>query len=498
MEILRKAKAAGQNAAAYEARGFCYAVDFQSMVQLNTNTGRIRKIREVSCGGGNTGSRPGAAEGIAYAASASASPAGSRTAAVEHADKRRRVEAAGADLGRAPVPRSSSPPVADKVLESASGESAAPARAVAATAPARASSVVAPSMVPEPAATAAPARPAAGGAAAGLARIKIAPEAGNSKLAEIFEEMGAIMKLKRDRFRARAYEKAAAALRAHPEPILNGAQAKKIEGVGVGMARRIDIVLETGELEELHELKRDSDVVALRELRSVHGIGPKIAAGLVEKGIRSLNDLRREVGAGKVHLDAVQTIGLKHADEFCKKIPRAEMVEHEAFLKHLRDEEHPKLIMMICGSYRRGKAECGDIDVLITTKEYTAARPQENSGGCLLRGFVQGLRNLSYITDDLAAGNTKYMGVCKLVGPDRMHRRIDIRCIRYDQFHFGTLYFTGSAALSVRLRMKAIELGMKLSEYSLESTETKETVHADSERDIFKALGVDYLEPHQR
>merc|ERR1719199_920702 len=106
----------------------------------------------------------------------------------------------------------------------------------------------------------------------------VAPTEGNTLLADIFEEMGAIQKLKRDRFRALAYSKAALALRSHPDVILSGAQAKSIDGIGAGMARRIDIVLETGELEELKELKRDSDVVALRDLRSVHGIGAVKAA----------------------------------------------------------------------------------------------------------------------------------------------------------------------------------------------------------------------------
>merc|ERR1712187_1109975 len=99
------------------------------------------------------------------------------------------------------------------------------------------------------------------------------------------------------------------------------------------MARRIDIVLETGELEELHDLKRDPDVIAIRELRSVHGIGPVKAAELIEKkGVKSLAALRRAVAGGEVHLDATQTIGLLHAEDFSMKIPRSEMVEHETLL----------------------------------------------------------------------------------------------------------------------------------------------------------------------
>lgn len=60
------------------------------------------------------------------------------------------------------------------------------------------------------------------------------------------------------------------------------------------------------------------------------------------------------------------------------------------------------------------------------------------------------------------------------------------------------LYFTGSAALSVKMRLKAIEMGMTLSEYGLENKVTGEKVTARSEEEIFRALGMEYLEPWQR
>jgi len=321
------------------------------------------------------------------------------------------------------------------------------------------------------------------------APARVAPSAGNALLAEIFEEMGAIQKLKRDRFRARAYEKAAAALRGHPEVILSGSQAKAIDGIGAGMARRIDIVFETGELEELAVLKRDEDVVALRDLRAVHGIGAVRAADLVEKGIRSLAALRDAVSTGAVRLDAAQTVGLKHVDDLKQKIPRAEMLEHQARLLRAKETMDPRMSLTICGSFRRGKAECGDIDALITFPDV--------AGRSLLSRFVDLLRGTGYVTDTLAAGASKFMGVCRL-GPTWQHRRLDVRFIPIEQFHYGTLYFTGSAGTNLRMRLKAIELGMTLSEYSLERKSDGSRVPANSERNIFEALGMDFLDPHER
>ncbi|CAK9013438.1 unnamed protein product [Durusdinium trenchii] len=281
------------------------------------------------------------------------------------------------------------------------------------------------------------------------------PKIGNEKIASIFEEMSVVQRLKRDRFRSQAYAKAAQALRALAEPIDSGAQAKAIKGIGAGMANRIDVILKTGELKELEELKLDSDVVALRELRSVHGIGAVSAAKLVERGIRSLAQLRDAVEKNQVHLDSAQALGLRHCEEFSKRIPQAEMKEHHKLLEQCCLKGHPDLLLTVCGSYRRGRPDCGDIDVLISHPDYTTAKKEANAGGKLLHGFVSTLKKAGYVTGDLAFGQTKFMGVCRL-SRGHLHRRLDIRCMPEDQYHFGMLYFTGSAALSVKMRLSLV------------------------------------------
>ena len=90
-------------------------------------------------------------------------------------------------------------------------------------------------------------------------------------------------------------------------------------------------------------------------------------------------------------------------------------------------------------------------------------------------------------------------GVGGGVGGCRLHRRLDLKLVPYDAYHFATLHFTGSDVHNTALRKRAIELGMKLSEYSLVTAGGGEPVGAvRSESDIFHLLKMEYVPPEQR
>ena len=67
--------------------------------------------------------------------------------------------------------------------------------------------------------------------------------------------------------------------------------------------------------------------------------------------------------------------------------------------------------MQICGSYRRGRPKCGDIDVLFS-------HPDDALRKSFLKSVLEHLKDIQLITDDLICVKTqeqrKYMGVCKL------------------------------------------------------------------------------------
>jgi len=81
-----------------------------------------------------------------------------------------------------------------------------------------------------------------------------------------------------------------------------------------------------------------------------------------------------------------------------------------------------------------------------------------------------------------------------------IHRRIDIMFTKPDEYPFAILYFTGSKDFNTKMRGDLLSKGLTLNEYSLKHTDTKKKVNHkfNDERDIFKYIDYDYVEPQNR
>ena len=134
-----------------------------------------------------------------------------------------------------------------------------------------------------------------------------------------------------------------------------------------------------GTLQRLEREREDEATRAMRELQRVSGIGVQRAKELMEGGVTSLEALRQDEAA-KAKLSRGELIGLKHVYDLEHRIPRAELAQLEALVLRAARAHEPPLEAVVCGSYRRGAAASGDIDVLLTHPSYQQ-RPRKNQCG---------------------------------------------------------------------------------------------------------------------
>ncbi|XP_045658886.1 DNA polymerase lambda isoform X2 [Ursus americanus] len=276
-------------------------------------------------------------------------------------------------------------------------------------------------------------------------------------------------------------------------------EAFSIPGIGKRMAEKIIEILESGHLRKLDHISESVPVLEL--FSNIWGAGTKTAQMWYQQGFRTLEDIR-----GQASLTTQQAIGLKHYDDFLERIPREEATEIEQTVREAAQAFNPGLLCMACGSYRRGKATCGDVDVLLT-------HPDGRSHQGIFSLLLDSLRRQGFLTDDLVSQEEngqqqKYLGVCQLPGPGRRHRRLDIIVVPYSEFACALLYFTGSAHFNRSMRALAKTKGMSLSEHALSTSVVRDTqglkvgpgrvLPTPTEKDVFRLLGLPYREPAER
>ena len=152
--------------------------------------------------------------------------------------------------------------------------------------------------------------------------------------------------MKKEPFRARAYQKASETIMLVDKDITDISQLKGKPGIGSTIMDKFKEYLETGTLKLLESAKMDP----IFTLVGVHGIGYKNAKKLVEEhGITSIVELRENQDL----LNDVQKKGLKHYEDVLKRIPRAEIVNYEKALSKVFDKlkNRKNSKFQIVGSY---------------------------------------------------------------------------------------------------------------------------------------------------
>ncbi|NWH74438.1 DPOLL polymerase, partial [Piaya cayana] len=181
----------------------------------------------------------------------------------------------------------------------------------------------------------------------------------NQCITEKLEVLAKAYSVQGDKWRALGYSKAINALKSYHKPVTSYQEACKIPGIGKRMAEKIVEILESGHLRKLDHISESVPVLEL--FSNIWGAGVKTAQMWYQQGFRTLDDIRT-----KATLTSQQAVGLKHYADFLERMPREEAAEIEQTVRQAALALKPGLVCVACGSYRRGKPTCGDVDVLIT------------------------------------------------------------------------------------------------------------------------------------
>ena len=313
--------------------------------------------------------------------------------------------------------------------------------------------------------------------------------------AEILQRIALLLELKGENpFKIRAYKSGAEVVEAYAGDIMQLAadnQLAGIKGIGEALRDKLHEMATTGKLEFFEKLKAEFPE-GLFELFEIQGLGPKkIAALYSQLQVGSVADLKRVCVNGeaakisgfgdKTVVKILESIAFRaeHASEF-----RIDQVYDLALdlLDTLR--AHPAVSRAeVCGSFRRGKETVHDLDFLVSTRQ-----PEQ-----VITDFVA----LPQIEKVIVQGGTK----ASVYAPNGV--QCDLRAVSSAEFPFALNYFTGSKEHNVVMRQRALDRGLSLNEYGFTPTEAGATLSEEiqeihDEREIYRALGLDYIEPELR
>ncbi|QQE10167.1 DNA polymerase/3'-5' exonuclease PolX [Planctomycetota bacterium] len=314
----------------------------------------------------------------------------------------------------------------------------------------------------------------------------------NKQIAAIFDQMADVLQiLDANRFRIIAMQKASRVIKELPNDVstMSHKDLLALDGVGKGTADKIVEFCETGQIVEHKELLKEIPK-GLPALLDIPGLGAKTVALLWnEANIVSIKSLEKALKKPET-LTSIKGLGQKKIEAIAKNLSFIE----QAGKRYTLGRAHLKAVYFVAqmrqlpevaqaafaGSLRRGRDTVGDIDILV------AADPKHSAK--ITKHFV----SLEPVKETIVSGKTKTSVRTK------GGIQIDLRIISPDAYGAALMYFTGSKEHNVRLRERALSMGMSLSEYALTNKKTEKVIASETEADVYKALGLDFIPPELR
>ena len=334
----------------------------------------------------------------------------------------------------------------------------------------------------------------------------------NEDLSTLFNDLAALMELRGENvFKVIAFQKVSRIIRESNidfKKCMEEGKLCDIEGIGKGSQQIIEEFIEAGKSSVFEEVSA-AVPKGLVPLMHIEGLGPKTINLLwKERGITSLEELEKAITSGA--LEGVKGVGPKKIETIRAGIeaykakaaagPVArrtgimealtageEMIERVRAIKGIVKAE-------IAGSLRRRRETIADIDIVGAVKDMDAATK-------IMSEFVK----LAGVVQVIVTGPSK--SSVKIANG----MQLDLRLVPEENFGAALLYFTGSKEHNVKIRGLALKKKMTLSEWGLYKLDEYEKAKKEtakppelkplasrSEEEIYKKLGLEYIEPEIR
>ena len=304
----------------------------------------------------------------------------------------------------------------------------------------------------------------------------------NLEIAAIFNQVGDLLEIQgANPFRVRAYRRAATSLEGLTdsiEIIVKQGGVRSIPGIGEDLERKISEYLETGKMDFHEQLKKEVPI-GLVKMVDIPSVGPKTAKAIYDQfQIQTIEELEALCKTDKLLsvpgfkqktieniLQGIEVHRRRKGNYLLGRVvPKAKQI-----CEYL--EDHAERVVY-AGSLRRMKEIVHDVDILAAS-----ANPEQT-----MKAFL----SMPLIESVLAQGPTK----ASVRVQDDL--QIDLRVIEPQSWGAALHYFTGSKAHNIRMRERAIKLGLKLNEYGLFDTNDRR-VAGTEEEEIFEKVGLPYI-----
>ena len=322
----------------------------------------------------------------------------------------------------------------------------------------------------------------------------------NDAVARRLEEFADRLEAKGVEYKPRSYRRAAETVREQSRSLAALARedpdaVEDLPDIGEAIAGKIVELVETGDIEELAELRAEMPV-DIDALLRVEGVGPKTVGTLYEElGVEDLDDLQAAAEAGEIR--EVRGFGAKTEQNVLDGVAFAREARERSLLGDARPLAEAAMALVeavdgvtaveTAGSIRRWQETVGDVDVL--------------AGATDPAPVVERFAGWDRADTTVEAGEQK--ASVRVEGV-----RVDLRVVDPPEFGAALQYFTGSWDHNLVIRNRAVERELKMNEYGVfdvsgiedpdAGQRVGERVAGETETGMYEALDLPWIAPELR